>query len=67
MKSLTLYLIIVFVMTCAMLFVVTMIDPPEPVLLIDATPAAAKVGVPIFTCTYIMPPLDGTRKGINRA
>ena len=54
MKSLALYLLIVFFCLCAMLFVVQMIDPPEPVLLIDArAPATPQKGGPLY---LVLPP-----------
>ena len=54
MKSLALYLLIVFLVSCALLFLVISIDPPEPVLLIDAkAPATPQKGGPLY---LVLPP-----------
>lgn len=67
MKPLVLYLLCVFLATCGMLMVVKSIDPPEPVLLVDAAAPVEKPPVPTFTCIYIVPPLDKNRRGITHA
>jgi hypothetical protein len=35
MKPLIAYLLAVFLLTCGLLFIVTAIDPPEPIILIE--------------------------------
>lgn len=56
MKSLARYLLLIFLLTCALLFGSVLIDPPEPVLLIDATPAKADPNAPhLFAPCPLMP------------